>query len=141
MPLCAKVIIFILIISLSYYLILIWVTPNISKTIIGGYVDIISSIFGNYDNEITQRFLDIISRKGKTVETIDDLNNKMVYYSSKKNDIRKLGCHIGQRKLFLTEVQFLTKVKDVKYCIYAGSAPKHTMLYLSQLFPNIRKLL
>lgn len=42
--------------------------------------------------------------------------------------------HIGQRKLFLTELQFLSKNKNNPYCIYAGSAPSNKTHYLSTLF-------
>ena len=58
----------------------------------------------------------------------------------------KTVLHWGQRKLLLTEIEFLTlyfkkeTVKDKKkelYVIYAGSAPGTHILYLSKLFPNV----
>ena len=45
--------------------------------------------------------------------------------------------HLGQRKLLLTEVQFLTKYCDkAQNIIYVGAAPGHHITYLSELFPN-----
>jgi hypothetical protein len=139
-------IIFIVIVILSYYLISVYSiinTNNISKSIIGGSINIIQSIFGSYRSKIIDNFTNIISTKGKIIETINDINHKMIYSSTKDNKLSKYAYHIGQRKLFLTELQFLNKASIIKvnYCIYAGSAPKHTMLYLSQLFPNIKFIL
>jgi len=45
--------------------------------------------------------------------------------------------HLGQRKLLLAEVQFLTKYSEkAKDIIYVGAAPGHHITYLSELFPN-----
>jgi hypothetical protein len=68
----------------------------------------------------------------------DDIKDSLKYQpdTSKNN----MGLHIGQRKLLLSEVQFLTK-HSVKYCIYAGSAPGHKTHFLAQLFPDIKFIL
>jgi hypothetical protein len=66
----------------------------------------------------------------------DDIKDDIPYQSSNLN----MGLHIGQRKLLLSEVQFLT-YHETEYCIYAGSAPGHKTHYLSQLFPNIKFIL
>ena len=52
-----------------------------------------------------------------------------------------MGLHIGQRKLLLNEVQLLTNYSNIKYCIYAGSAPGHKTHFLSQLFPDVKFIL
>ena len=45
--------------------------------------------------------------------------------------------HLGQRKLLLTEVNFLTGHGDFsKNIIYIGAAPGHHIEFLSTLFPN-----
>ncbi len=45
--------------------------------------------------------------------------------------------HLGQRKLLLTEVNFLTKYGDISNnIIYIGAAPGHHINFLSVLFPN-----
>ena len=51
--------------------------------------------------------------------------------------------HWGQMKLFLTEVEFLTKVLELKptkkiVMVYAGAAPGHHTKYLQGMFPDIR---
>jgi len=51
--------------------------------------------------------------------------------------------HWGQRKLLLTEIEFLTiyfkkKINDKPtYVVYAGAAPGTHILYLSKLFPTV----
>ncbi len=56
----------------------------------------------------------------------------------------KNSTHWGQRKLLLTEIDFLTQylnkqlVKNNIIVVYAGSAPGTHMEYLSELFPQIR---
>ena len=45
--------------------------------------------------------------------------------------------HLGQRKLLLAEIQFLTQCSEkAKNIIYVGAAPGHHITYLSELFPN-----
>ena len=45
--------------------------------------------------------------------------------------------HLGQRKLLLTEVNFLTNHGDLSTnIIYIGAAPGHHIPFLSELFPN-----
>jgi hypothetical protein len=47
------------------------------------------------------------------------------------------GDHIGQRKLLMSEIQFLTNYKGKsKFVVYAGAAPGHKTHYLSLLFPE-----
>ena len=54
--------------------------------------------------------------------------------------------HWGQRKLLLSEVEFLTNYYDSydegeKYLVYIGSAPGDHINYLSILFPEIKMIL
>jgi hypothetical protein len=53
--------------------------------------------------------------------------------------------HIGQRKLFISEIQFLTKYlsnyDDEAIILYIGAAPSIHTGYLSSFFPNVRFLL
>jgi len=67
--------------------------------------------------------------------TINDIPGSIPYVK----DIKvKHTFHNGQRKLFLSEVEFLTVYhKKIKYFIYAGSAPGWKNFYLSLLFPNL----
>jgi len=79
-------------------------------------------------------------KKNNVMITLDDIKDKMPYTYKNQPIIR--GNHIGQRKLLLSEVQFLTQVDSgIKYCIYAGSAPGHKTHFLSKLFPDTKFIL
>jgi hypothetical protein len=49
--------------------------------------------------------------------------------------------HIGQRKLILNEIQFLTKIKGPALVVYAGAAPSNKGAMLASLFPQLKFLL
>jgi hypothetical protein len=59
----------------------------------------------------------------------------------------KSGLHIGQRKLFLSELQFLSnfypklKNNEIHYVVYAGAAPANHTYYLASFFSNIKLIL
>ena len=56
--------------------------------------------------------------------------------------IKRFGCHAGQRKLLLTEIQFLTCCgPEADLIIYIGSAPGEKMPNLLSMFPRMRFLL
>lgn len=66
-------------------------------------------------------------------------------YHRRTSEIKNV-IHWGQRKLLLTEIEFLTMyitnhvradLETSIYVIYAGSAPGTHILYLSQLFPHV----
>lgn len=76
------------------------------------------------------------------VITIDDIKHELPYHEGQS--LYRPTIHVGQRKLFLTEVQFLTDwaaPTDNKICIYAGAAPSNHTGYLASLFPNIKFIL
>lgn len=102
----------------------------------------IKKIFGkaytNVDN-VSKLYMDSFNKQFPPYITIDDITNKLEYKYC-KDATNNLGLHIGQRKLLLSEVQFLT-VNKQKYCIYVGSAPSHKTHLLSQLFPKIKLIL
>jgi hypothetical protein len=105
---------------------------------------ILKKISNNYPDfkNYKKFFLDGIEKKNDVLITLDDIKHNLKY--SSKNAPMKRGDHNGQRKLLLTEVQFLTKVQldhTVKYCIYAGAAPGHKTHFLSTLFPEIKFIL
>ncbi len=74
------------------------------------------------------------------MRTYDDIKFNIPYISD-KNFPRPI-LHIGQRKLFLNELQFLTETLkshlDEAYVIYAGSAPSESRYLLLDLFPNVK---
>ncbi len=84
-------------------------------------------------------FIDDMSKKHPVIIKLNDINHTLKYENIKDN--KNMGLHIGQRKLLLTEVQFLTKYNTAKYCIYAGSAPSNKTHLLSNMFPNIKFIL
>jgi hypothetical protein len=93
---------------------------------------------------ITLASKNIGKKNEPTVVTINDIPLGIKYGPSNI----KPGIHIGQRKLFLSEVQYLTEVmttldpsKKVEYVLYAGSAPSNKQYYLSVLFPNVKFIL
>jgi hypothetical protein len=75
--------------------------------------------------------------------TIDDISERLPYED--KKPIFRTSIHHGQRKLFLNELQFLTKYLesryDKSYVIYAGAAPCNHIYLLHRLFPNVKFIL
>lgn len=105
---------------------------------------ILKKISNNYQDfkKYKKLFLDNAETKTNVLITLDDIKHNLKY--SSKNAPMKRGDHNGQRKLLLTEVQFLTTVQldyTVKYCIYAGAAPGNKTHFLSRLFPDIKFIL
>lgn len=100
----------------------------------------IKKIIGKHSNHklAIDLFLQDIKKKNEVMVTVDQL--KYLKYEEKIEVVRT-GTHIGQRKLFLNEVQFLTMAPACKYCIYAGSAPGNKTHFLSLLFPDIKFIL
>jgi len=73
--------------------------------------------------------------------TIDDIDAQITYSPS---SLFRPSTHIGQRKLFLTELQFLTDYvpgDQEVICVYAGAAPSHHTGLLSDLFSNVKFIL
>jgi hypothetical protein len=91
----------------------------------------------NHKNDYVNTFLRGYNKNYEPAVTINDIHEELPYDDNKS--IVKLGSHNGQRKLLLTEIQFLTKSRNsnIKYCLYAGSAPGNKTFYLSKLFPEI----
>jgi hypothetical protein len=56
--------------------------------------------------------------------------------------ILKYNCHIGQRKLLLNEIQFLTYYcQNIDCIVYVGAAPCEHLTIIQELFPNNKYLL
>ena len=106
----------------------------------GGMPDVYVKLFGFYKNiEIgAKEIKNTYNKKFKPYLTIDNNSAKLQYGSGKSS--YNLGLHIGQRKLLLSEVQFLNN-NTQKYCIYPGSAPSHKTHFLSTLFPDVKFIL
>lgn len=94
------------------------------------------------------RFLDIVLANltqphEKPLVTFDNIKGRLPYVDS--SDLPKTSVHIGQRKLFLGELQFLTQItkedKEDIIVVYAGAAPSNHTGYLAGLFPRVKFLL
>ena len=80
--------------------------------------------------------------KKKPTITYNDISNTIKYV--KNTNMPTINVHMGQRKLFLSELQFLTEytLPNVKYTVvYAGAAPGIHTKFLASLFPNIKFIL
>ena len=74
--------------------------------------------------------------------TLDSVQHRLKY--RRGESIVKPIYHIGQRKLFDNELQFLTNqlaATDNAIVVYAGSSPSNHIYYLHTLFPNVKFLL
>ena len=133
------------IIILVFYVIVNIISPN--KIISGGL-----GVLEHYDYSIEplNKFahenitLDVVN----SVKTFSSYNEfqKELPYQSTKNMMKLNLAKLGQIKLFLCELQFLTTVRSKypsgsAYIIYAGSAPGNKALYLSELFPDLTFIL
>jgi hypothetical protein len=75
-------------------------------------------------------------------ENIEDIPHDVAYVAGTGSV--GFSRHIGQRKLFDSELQFLNCLKshtDSAIVVYAGSSPCNHMFYLHTLFPNVRFIL
>lgn len=92
--------------------------------------------------EFSKKYIDSVSNSSPTL-WLSDIKNKMKYKSNASNI--KTSFHHGQRKLFLTELYYLSlfsdKNKPVQYCVYVGAAPGNHIIDFSKLFPNIKFIL
>lgn len=74
--------------------------------------------------------------------TVDDIPHSLTY--AKGAEALKPSVHIGQRKLFDNEVQFLTTIRknsDGPFnVVYAGAAPSNKHQLLCDLFPAVKWL-
>lgn len=94
-------------------------------------------------SEKLQRFFKNLNEPVKTLYTLDDIPDKLNYSATWFLSPRKE--HIGQLKLFLSELQFLTRmvssITDDFLVIYAGSAPSNKIAFMENLYPNMRWIL
>lgn len=108
---------------------------------------IIEGLSNRMSEELKVKFTELfkkisLSKDLPPVVTLDDIKYKLPYEYDTR--VFKPSTHIGQRKLFLTELQFLTdEIEPTTHAIvvYAGAAPSNHTGYLSQLFPNVKFIL
>lgn len=128
-------------------LLIIEITYNLTS-----YPQILNNVFtdgfaGGYsekkfDREIDDHIKRILPLDLPTKVKIDDIDRTLKYRSGV---LARPVLHIGQRKLFLNELQFLTNILPSKtsegIVVYAGAAPSNHIWILHELFPNIKFVL
>ena len=79
-----------------------------------------------------------VKTKHPVMDNLSDIKARLKYEPSASTN-KANNLHNGQRKLLLSEVQFLTAIseKNIEFCIYAGAAPSNKGKLLADLFPNI----
>ena len=115
------------------YLISLYIDPFTNKKITGSNdIQIIQTNI-NFLYEKCKQFF--VNKTFKPICRYSEL--KSIPYKE-YNNIR-FGCHMGQRKLLLSELQFYsdycTQKKEI--IVYAGSAPCQHLTMLIELFPNL----
>jgi hypothetical protein len=97
--------------------------------------------------EIRAQFVrDVLAKKDvvqKVPIYVQDIEGTLPYNA--QSHIAKGSMHFGQRKLFLSELQFFTRIfatrHDEATIVYAGSAPGIHLAYLGDLYPNLHWIL
>jgi len=106
---------------------------------IGGDIDNLLINTNDFINAISEIKIKVV----KPLINVKDIPEKLTY--RKGGRFAKPSLHLGQRKLFLSELQFLTNHlknnDDPAYVVYAGAAPSHSKYELISLFPNVKFIL
>jgi hypothetical protein len=93
------------------------------------------------DKYQSEKVLTLINKNNKVLQYVSDIKEKLPRIEERKGLIRR-SVHIGQLKLFLSELEFLTEILPKhttnSIVIYAGSAPSNKIYYLTTLFPNTK---
>lgn len=101
----------------------------------GGEFDKLASIIQADGPPIGKYFTNKLT--GPVIETVGDIKHRLPWGGDRP---KRYADHIGQRKLFMNELQFLTN-ESSNVCVYAGAAPGHKTFLLSTLFPNMKFIL
>jgi hypothetical protein len=92
----------------------------------------------------TELFRSDVGAKSPVIITLDDIKKELKYQEG--SNVVTANLHRGQRKLFLSELEFLTNwflenPDSKEYVVYAGAAPGNKTHYLSRLFPAAKFIL
>ncbi len=103
-----------------------------------------NSVNGGVENDDRAQIIkEILQTDHHALQYTNDLLESDFKYKRTKHN--KHIIHIGQLKLFLSEVEFLTERlkshKDNVIMVYAGSSPCHHASYLSKMFPGLKMVL
>lgn len=79
---------------------------------------------------------DVVSvDSGSTIIDVDEITGS-IKYTTCDDDIRGT-IHVGQLKLLLSEIQFLSE-RPLSLVVYVGSAPSQKAVCLAELFPTLK---
>lgn len=101
-----------------------------------------------YDDDIMREKTDEMIRL--VADAVERKNHMPIYQFSdlgtlpysRSLGIKRMGCHSGQRKLLLTEIEFLTCcAADSEFILYVGSAPCEKLPALLEMFVDKKFLL
>ena len=99
---------------------------------------------------IENRPIDYYTKRdnNKYINQLGKLNNRLAYKPSESDNSNKSICHWGQRKLFISELEFFVNYypevdtsKEKFYVLYIGAAKGTHLLYLCQLFNEFEFIL
>lgn len=103
-------------------------------------IEIISSVKTSSDAQsMIKKMINLFN--GKKLDLIRTYDEIPEAHHIENLNIVKGGCHSGQRKLLLTEIQFITKFGGTPLLIYAGSAPCEHISVLLEMYPDLKFLL
>jgi hypothetical protein len=130
-----------LIVGLYFMLYLIFGFLNFEKhSKSGGSISNSSKTYKYLNNPDYKKYLEDIINGVKTIKYFDEIPHSIPYEEINKKHTTSI--HIGQLKLFLTEVEFLTdklsKRDQETIMVYAGSAPCMHAPFLSNMFPKLK---
>jgi len=100
--------------------------------------------FAKLYTENEQKYILSVSKKEWPLPSIwNTLEFNIPYRGNKGGALayNLVNCHLGQRKLFLTEMQTITRylksASDAAIILYAGAAPCNHLPLMYELFPNV----
>ena len=93
-------------------------------------------------HKLTQcKYINDVIEGVNTIKYFDEIEHSLPYRAAPKKSVRR-SMHIGQLKLFLTELEFLTEILESAntelIMVYVGSAPCMHASYLSDMFPALK---
>ena len=92
----------------------------------------------------SEAFHSDVGARSPVIITLEDIKKELTYVEG--SNVVTANLHRGQRKLFLSELEFLTNwflenPTTQEYVIYVGAAPGNKTHYLSRLFPVAKFIL
>lgn len=127
-------------IIITIVLLIMYAIGRIVTTVISGGDETTSSC--KHEQCITQcEYINDVIGGVNTIKYFDEIEHSLPYRAASKKSVRR-SMHIGQLKLFLTELEFLTEILESAntelIMVYAGSAPCMHASYLSDMFPKLK---